>query len=61
MSVEESFSLDSFMQGQCFSEICEGLCEWLDDEQVAVNAAGFLQAWVSDGWITNLEISNSVI
>ena len=60
LPAQEFFALETFMQGQCFAEVCEGLCEWLEEEQVATNAAGFLQAWVRDGWITDLEISNSV-
>ncbi|MEN8261022.1 MAG: DNA-binding domain-containing protein [Pseudomonadota bacterium] len=50
----EAWSMDAFMDGRCFADICEGLCEWLDDEKVALNAAGFLQAWVRGGWIVDV-------
>lgn len=57
LSAQEAFSLDAFMQGQCFAQICTGLCEWLDEEQVVMNAAGFLQAWLRDGWIADVEVN----
>ncbi len=55
ISTLEAIALDTFMQEKCFSEVCESLCEWLDEEQVAANAAGFIQAWVRDGWITDVK------
>lgn len=57
MSIQEAAALDTFLQGKCFAEACECLCAWLQEEQVAVSAAGFLQAWVRDGWIAGVEIS----
>lgn len=58
LSVQEAFSLDTFMQGQCFSEVCTGLSEWLDEDQVVVSAAGYLQAWLRDGWIADVKLEN---
>ena len=57
LSAQEAFTLDAFMQGQCFAEVCEGLCEWLDEEQVVMKAAGFLQTWLRDGWIADVEVN----
>jgi hypothetical protein len=37
--------------------VCTGLCEWLDEEQVVMKAAGFLQAWLRDGWIADVEVN----
>ena len=55
---QEAVSLNTFMKGKCFAEVCECLCEWLDEKQVAIKAAGFLQTWVHDGWIADVDISN---
>ena len=57
LTSQEAFCFDAFMQGQCFAEVCEGLCEWLDEEHVALSAASFLQVWVRDGWIANYSIT----
>ncbi|MDD5113395.1 MAG: DNA-binding domain-containing protein [Methylobacter sp.] len=59
LSVQEAFAIDAFLQGQCFAEVCAGLAEWLDEEQVVTNAAGFLQTWLSEGWITGVDVSEN--
>jgi hypothetical protein len=57
MPAEEAFALDAFMKGRCFAEVCSGLNEWLDEEQVVMNVAVFLQTWLRDGWIADVEVS----
>ncbi len=58
LSIQEAAALDAFKQGQCFAEACESLCAWLEEEQVAVSAAGFLQAWLRDGWIAGVKLTD---
>jgi hypothetical protein len=58
LTAPEAFAIDIFMEGQCFSEICTGLTEWLDKDQVVLIAAGFLQTWLRDGWIAGVKVSN---
>lgn len=57
LPAEETFALDAFMKRHCFAEVCAGLCEWLDEEQVVTKAAVFLQSWLRDGWIADVEIN----
>jgi len=57
LSVQEAFAIDAFLQGQSFAAVCAGLAEWLDEEQVVLNAAGFLQTWLSEGWIADVEVT----
>ncbi|MDO9160805.1 MAG: DNA-binding domain-containing protein [Methylococcaceae bacterium] len=59
LSVQEAFAIDAFLQGQSFADVCAGLVEWLDEEQVVLNAAGFLQTWLRDGWIADVDTSNN--
>ncbi|MGH8475636.1 MAG: DNA-binding domain-containing protein [Methylococcales bacterium] len=47
----EACALKAFKQGLSFAEVCESLCEWLDDGRVALSAAGYLQSWLHAGWI----------
>lgn len=56
LSVQEAFTLDAFMQGQCFAEICNGLTEWLDEAEVVMQAASFLQTWLRDGWVADVVV-----
>ena len=48
LEVHEAWALEQAAAGACFAEICEGLLEWVDAEQVALVAAGFLKQWISD-------------
>jgi len=58
LEVDEAWALDSLLHGATFSEICEGLCEWVDELHVAQHAAGLLKGWVESGMIhsVNFEI-----
>lgn len=60
LSVQEAFALDAFMQEQHFAEICTGLSEWLDEKQVVMQAATYLQTWLRDGWITDIEVYSAL-
>ncbi len=51
LKATEAVSLDAFMQGRTFAEVCALLCEYLAEPDVVVNVAGCLQAWLRDGWI----------
>ena len=48
LEVHEAWALEQAANGANFAEICEGLLEWIDSEQVALTAAGFLKQWISD-------------
>ncbi|PPC90255.1 MAG: DUF2063 domain-containing protein [Methylobacter sp.] len=51
LQATEAVSLDAYMQGNNFAEVCALLCEYLPEQDVVVNVAGYLQAWLRDGWI----------
>jgi Putative DNA-binding domain len=51
----EAWGLNAFRQARCFADVCEGLCEWLDEVQVAVTAAGYLQSWLREGWVVGVD------
>jgi hypothetical protein len=54
LEVHEAWALEQAVGGANFAEICEGLLEWIDAEQVALIAAGFLKQWISDQLLTRL-------
>ena len=54
MSADEAWALDALRAGQSFAEICEGLCKWKDQTQVAQHAAGLLKTWIGDAMIARL-------
>lgn len=51
----EAWSLQAFLHGQNFSEVCTGLCEWFAEDQVPLKAVQYLQQWLQDGLIATIE------
>lgn len=56
MDVDEAWALDAMLSGSNFSEICNGVCEWIDEQHAAVRVAGFIQNWVNEGMIQKINI-----
>lgn len=52
LSVDEAWAVDTAAGGSSFADICEGLCEWIDAQNVAAHAAGLLKRWVADGLVS---------
>ncbi|MCP4472773.1 MAG: DUF2063 domain-containing protein [Gammaproteobacteria bacterium] len=48
LDVHEAWALEQAASGANFAEICEGLLEWVDAQQIALVAAGFLKQWIGD-------------
>ncbi len=57
LCVDEAFALDAARRGASFAEICEGLCEWIDPQNVPTHAAGLLRRWIEDGLIESVACS----
>ena len=54
LDVDEAWAIEQAAAGENFGSICEGLLEWIDSEQVALRAAGFLRQWVTDGLLARI-------
>jgi hypothetical protein len=48
LSVHEAWAIDTAASGGSFATICEGLCEWIDPANSAMEAASLLKRWVVD-------------
>jgi hypothetical protein len=57
VTVDESWALDALGERQCFSMLCAGLCEWLEEEHVAAHAAQLMHRWVLDGLIDHIDLA----
>ena len=55
LSVDEAWALDAAHGGESFAAICEGLCEWIDAQNVALHAAGLMKQWVTDGIVSGID------
>ena len=51
MDVDEAWAMDAMLSGLNFTEICSGVCEWVDEQNAAVRVAGFIQNWINEGMI----------
>lgn len=55
ITVDEAWALDAAISGQNFAEMCEGLCEWIDEEHVGMHAAQLLSQWIIKGMVAGIE------
>jgi len=55
LGVDEAWALDASLRGEPFEAVCEGLCEWIDAEHVALHAAGLIKRWINDGLIISVD------
>ncbi|ARB92043.1 DUF2063 domain-containing protein [Legionella longbeachae] len=54
LSCEEAWALDNLLQGISFGTLCEGLCHWINPEEVGMQAASYLKGWIQNGMISQL-------
>lgn len=52
LSPEEAWALDALFQGISFAGLCEGLCEWIEEEAVGMRAASYLKGWIQKGFLS---------
>jgi hypothetical protein len=46
LSQAEAWAIDSFINKLNFKEVCEGLCQYSDEQEVGPLAAAFLKNWI---------------
>ncbi len=54
LSEEEAWALDAIIQGLSFGQLCEGLCQWINAEEVGMRAASYLKNWIQNGMVSEL-------
>lgn len=56
LSEEEAWAIDAIIQGLSFGQLCEGLCQWINAEEVGLRAASYLKNWIQNGMVSELRI-----
>ena len=56
LPVDEAWALDAVRDGENFATLCEGLCEWIDPQNVALHAAGLMKQWITDGMVCGIKL-----
>ena len=54
LTVDEAWALDALLAGTRFPDLCQGLCEWIDEDHAPAHAAGMLKRWVQDGMVSKI-------
>ncbi len=57
LTQNESWALNALIEGQNFAEVCEGLCEWVDESEVAQFAAAALSRWIQEDVFSEICLS----
>lgn len=58
LTPEQLWMLNSIKQQKTFAELCEGLCQWLPEEEVAGYAAGSLGNWLQKGIFSRFAVAD---
>ena len=56
LSAEEAWAVDKMKQGMTFGELCEGLCQFVDEQEVGMRAASFLKGWIQSGLLAGINL-----
>lgn len=59
LSPDEAYLIEAMIANKNFGSICEGLCQWVDEDNVASHAASLLKRFIIDKMLTNIIISHS--
>lgn len=55
---KDAWVMQALQQGQSFGDICEGLLQWLPEEEVATHAVNVLLRWLNDGMLSKVKINS---
>lgn len=56
-SEDENWALKAVIQGSTFSDICQGLCQWFDEQEVGLRAASLLKGWIQSGLLARIDFA----
>lgn len=56
LSTDEAWAIQSLIKNATFGEVCEGLCQWIDEEKAGMRAASLLKGWIVAGLIAGIII-----
>ncbi len=59
LDVDEAWALDQALEGIPFAELCEGVCEWIDEQHAPARVAGFVAQWIDDEQIVGIDASGA--
>lgn len=58
LAVDEVWVIDAIIGGECFAEICAGLCQWHTEAEAPQRAVSLLQIWIAEGLLQEISIGD---
>ncbi|ASQ45224.1 HvfC/BufC N-terminal domain-containing protein [Legionella clemsonensis] len=60
LAEDECWAMRAMIQGANFGEICTGLGEWHDEEQVGMQAASLLKSWIQSELLSEIKLKQEL-
>lgn len=57
LSPQDAYIMESLKGGLCMGEICEGLCQWFDEEEVPQYLVQTILNWLHDKLLSRIDLS----
>lgn len=55
LQADEAWALQHALSGGNFGDLCNGLLQWIQPEQAAFSASGYLKQWIADELIESIQ------
>ena len=55
LNESEAWAIDAVIKQFTFGAICEGLCQWMQEEEAGLHAASLLKSWIASGLLAGVE------
>jgi len=56
LSDDEAWAIDQMIAGVSFGKLCEGLCAFVDEQEVGMRAATLLKGWIQSGLLAEIKL-----
>lgn len=55
LTEDEAWAIDAVLKELTFGEICEGLCQWVEEQDAGMHAASLLKGWIQSGLLAEVK------
>jgi len=57
LSEDEAWAINALFREATFGELCEGLCQWVEEDIAGQHAASFLKKWIQSGILRGVTLT----
>lgn len=55
LSEKDAYAIKTMQNGALFSELCEGVCQWVKVQDAPIEAASLLKGWIIEGLVVGIQ------